>query len=630
MTTLDRIELLNLLSKKRSETISKRKRESVVALFEKQAVLSAKKIACIDGNEAISYESLNARANQLMNGILASGIKPGASIGIFSSRSINYIACILGIFKANACYIALDPNYPENYLANIAKNSKPSVILSSESLKNRAILEFRDSVVLSIESQINAGHSKDNRLMEISPEELASIAYTSGSTGVPKGVMIPHSQVENWLHGIWDLMPILETEVVAQKTSAAFVVSLKEMLVGLLAGSSQIIFPDHVVKDPVAFLLALEESKITRINLVPSHLKALLGRIESTGQNLPALRYCTTAGEPLIDELLKEAKEKLPHVHFWNNYGCTELNDISYHSTRSSTSDSPYVSIGRQIENTRVFILSPELEKVAKGEAGELCVEGANLSHGYLNAPSLTAEKYVPNPFSAKPGTRLYRTGDIARHTDDGSIEYLGRYDFEVKIRGQRVDMRHVEHVLAQHPQASQSVVMGRDLGDDVLRLVAYCVRPEGEPLDSYGIRQFLGGHLPDFMVPQFYVRIEELPRLPNGKINRKALPTPSAQNRFHEVETPPCGPIEIWIANCWIEILKLQAADRHDKFFELGGDSLSGSQFTARIQENYGVTLPFTELFSMQTIEAIAIYIEKSLASPSTTEEQIVRVSRE
>ncbi len=313
--------------------------------------------------------------------------------------------------------------------------------------------------------------------------------------------------------------------MVAQKTVAAFSISVKELLAGLLSGTPQVFIADEAVKDTRAFLAqALRRWKVTRLNIVPSHLQALLASEDASA--LASLKYCLTSGEALTQTLRTEVKMKLPWVQVWNIYGCTELNDTTYCHPDEQEGGNGFVPIGRPIANTKVFVLdSKACVPPPLGVAGELCVESAGLARGYCGQPALTAERFIANPFSERPGARLYRTGDLVRYLENGTLEYLGRTDFEVKIRGHRIDVRQVEKILGEHPGVGQVAV--KDWAKEAQQLVAYYVASATEKPAPEALRAYLSERLPSYMVPTLFVALETLPRLANGKLNRLELPEP-------------------------------------------------------------------------------------------------------
>ncbi len=490
------IDALSPEKRRLLEMLHQRPTVCVPQLFERQAARLPEALACTGSGRSLSYAALNERANRLAHRLRAEGVQPEVRVALFMDRSPDFLAGLLAIFKAGGVYVPVDPNYPAAYVQRILDASKPSVVVCAGTLMSR--LGDRDGAgprVLDIDAffdpQVADGATAQPATdlpACLRPEHLASISYTSGSTGRPKGVMIEHRQVLNWLHALWARMPFAPGEMVGQKTSCAFVVSLKELLAGLLAGTPQVLIPDRVVKDADAFLAQLSEHRVTRLNIVPSQLRTLIDHAGDRPEDSPlaTLKHCMVSGEPFTQRLRQEFLRKFPQVTLWNVYGCTELNDTTYCRPDEQEHDGVFVPIGRAIANTRAYVLDANLDPVPPGLPGELCVESIGIARGYFDQPDVTASRFVPHPYSDVPGARLFRTGDIVRQLDNGSFDFLGREDFEVKIRGNRLDVRQVEAVLAEMPEVQESCVMARQDRSEDPQLVAYVVpRPNHEGTDG-------------------------------------------------------------------------------------------------------------------------------------------------
>ncbi|HVK93232.1 MAG TPA: amino acid adenylation domain-containing protein, partial [Noviherbaspirillum sp.] len=455
-------------------------RTCVPQLFERQAAATPEALACRSAEGELTYGQLNARANQVAHRLRAAGAGPEVRVGLYLERSLDFVVGLLGVLKAGACYVPLDPQYPAAYLLRILDDAQPQWVLTRAALC--AQLDLPQAALLCLDDPALAAQPESNPEVALLPEHVAYVMYTSGSTGQPKGVMVPHGQILNWLLSLRERLPFGADEVVAQKTSAAFAVSVKELLAGLLAGVPQVLIADAAVKDAAAFAAALREARVTRLNIVPSHLQAVLAALGEDVATLRSLRVCITAGEPLTQALRAEVRARLPWVQLWNNYGCTELNDTTYCAPDEQEGMGVFVPIGRPIANTRVFVLDEALRPAPIGVMGELCVESVGMARGYWGQPDLTAERFIPNPFATQPGARLYRTGDMVRRLADGALEYLGRRDFEIKIRGHRIDVRQVEKVLQEHAAVRQAVVAAWPPGAAAQQLVAYVVPAENKP----------------------------------------------------------------------------------------------------------------------------------------------------
>lgn len=580
----------------------------VPTLFERQAEASPHAPACHDENGRLSYAELNRRANRLAHYLQSQGIAPEERVALFIERSVDFVVGLIGVFKAGGCVVPLDPQYPSAYLKRIIADASPRLVVTSSALAPR----LEGGPMLCIDDPMLAQQPESNPMSGLRPENLSHVMYTSGSTGQPKGVMVPHWQIVNWLHALWGRMPFLPDEVVAQKTSVAFAVSVKELLAGLLAGVPQVLLADDVVRDAGAFIEALERWKATRLNIVPSHLQSLLSHLDGNEQALRSLRYCVTAGEPLTEALRAEARAKLPWVTLWNNYGCTELNDVTY-GEGEKESTGVFVPIGRPIANTKIYVLDGALRRAPVGVMGELCVESIGMARGYWGKPGLTAERFIPNPFSDRPGARLYRTGDMVRYLADGTLEYLGRHDFEIKIRGHRIDVRQVERALKEHPATEQAVVAAWPRNSVKAQLVAYVVTTAGETMSTDVLRRYLSDCLPAYMVPSLYVALDAMPRLPNGKLNRMGLPEPDASLIRTSDYIAPETEAEKILCGIWQNLLGIERVGVTDNFFSIGGDSISSAKVVAQARKA-GIALSTRQLFEHQTIRDLAARVEPAL----------------
>jgi amino acid adenylation domain-containing protein len=584
----------------------------VAALFERQVVATPDRVACSDDMGAFSYAELSARANRIAHALRERGVSPEMRVGVYMRRSCEFIAALLAVFKAGGVYVPLDPSYPAGFVDDVVDDAQLQCIVSTTALARQ--LKGRTSLVLCVDSEDVAQRPELDIAVRAHAWQLAYISYTSGSTGRPKGVMVPHGQILNWLHALWEMLPFGEAEVVVQKTSQAFVVATKEILSALLAGVPQVIVADEVVKDTRAFLGVLQQARATRLNIVPSHLNALLEQLHEQPQALQALRCCITAGEGLSQALYQRVVRQLPHVQLWNNFGCTELHDTSYSGPEHLGGEGMFVPIGRPIANVALHVLDDQLRPLPLGVAGELCVDNPWMARGYWRQPGLTAERFVPNPFSDEPGRRLYRTGDLVRRLANGSLEYLGREDFEIKVRGHRIDVRQVEAALAACPGVRHGLVGAWRDERGLNQLVAYVVAFDGqEPPAGSQLQPLLAQHLPGYMVPSLYVQLDALPLTPNGKLDRKALPAPDASALAQQPYVEPATDTERALAAIWSELLAVpvEKIGRHDNFFALGGHSLIATQLATRIQCMTQTSLPLINLFKHPTLSVMAKTID-------------------
>ncbi|WP_416360499.1 amino acid adenylation domain-containing protein, partial [Burkholderia gladioli] len=587
---------------------------SVNALFARQLAERPDAPACVFEGEVASYAELDRLAGRIARALHRRGIGAGARIALHYPRSTGFVAAILAAFRLGAAYVPIDPGYPAAYVRRTLDDAMPAAIVTTAALAPSFEAVGAPVLRLDVEADLESGEFDAQPPFEAAatrPDDLAYIAYTSGSTGQPKGVMVEHRQLMNCLQALWERTPYAADEVVAQKTSMSFVPSIKEMLSGLLAGVPQVILPDAVVKDAPAFAAALQAHGVTRLNLVPSHLAVLL---EHAGQ-LGALRHVTTAGEPLSRRLARRFAATLPRARLHNNYGCSELNDISYGEGAELAALHAVAPAGRPIANCRVHLLDERLAPVPVGAVGMLHVEGDPVGPGYWNRPDLTAERFVRHPAT---GAWLLRTGDLGLWLADGQLLHLGREDFQIKVRGQRVELPAVELELASHPQLAAAAAIGRELGGE-LQLVAYYVPRPGAELDASALHAWLAERLPAPMVPSRFAALEAMPLLPNGKLDRLALRAldPGAAQLAAGRHEAPVGELETQLARIWAAALGLERVGRHDNFFAIGGHSLMAAQVAVRASEQTGVSLSVRSIFDTRTVHRLAALVEAARAAP-------------
>jgi len=579
-----------------------------VERFDARAALAPDATACVDGDGRTTYRELSARANRLANALAARGVGKGDLVGVCHERDASLLAVFLAVWKAGAAYVPVDPSYPDSYRAQILADASPRLVLGTRATLDGIGLEADRAFALDEQDAWLRG------LPEVAPESvggldsLAYVMYTSGSTGTPKGVRVPHRQLANWLGGIEANWPFDEGDVVGQKTTIAFAPSVKELFAGLLNGAPQVFIDAATMLDTPAFVAALARHGVTRLNLVPSHLEGVLRHLEKEQSTLPALRMCITAGEPLSSELVAKFRTLLPRARLINNYGCTELNDITYFDTEGFDTSEGFVPAGRPIQNTRVYLLDARKRLVPDGVPGELHVATAGMPEGYHNLPELDATQFHPNTFRESIGDRLFNTGDLARRLPGGDIEYIGRRDFQIKVRGQRVDVRHVEKVMGEYAGIGLRAVVG-----DGSQLVAYFVPAGGTSVDIEALRRFLLERLPVFMVPAAFVAVEAMPRLPNGKLDRRALKPSAGQVQQSRAYEAPSTGVERAIAAIWSEVLgfAVEEIGRSTHFFEVGGDSLAAARVMGHIHEKLGAEVGMSILFENPRLSDLGERVE-------------------
>ncbi|WP_454878888.1 amino acid adenylation domain-containing protein [Serratia inhibens] len=575
--------------------------QTLSALFEQQVQRTPDAVALVSGGESLSYAQLNARANQLAHRLIACGVGPDSRVAVCAERSLGMVTALLGILKAGGAYVPLDPSYPGERLQYILQDADPVLLLADAA--GRAALAAHEVPQLALDEALPTTLSTDNPLPRAQSSHLAYVIYTSGSTGKPKGVMNEHRGVVNLLLWMQDAHGLTVQERVLQKTPFGFDAAVPEFFWPLMVGAQLVMAKPEGHKDPDYLSRAIAEHGITTLHFVPSMLQSFLAD-ERAAARCQKVRRVMCGGEALPATLVTEFYRRLPQVELHNLYGPTEaaVDTIVWDCSRELGRVS--VPIGRPIANTRVYLLDERGQPVPLGAVGELYIGGVQVARGYLNRPELTAERFLSDPFN--PGGRMYRTGDVARYLADGAIEYLGRNDQQVKIRGFRIECGEIEAVLVTHPAVREAVVDARELGGDT-RLVVWVVPAAGaEPEGLAGaLRQHLSAALPDYMVPAAWVLLEALPLLPNGKLDRRALPEPQgAQSQV--AYAAPQGERETLLAAIWRELLGVERVGRHDNFFELGGHSLLAVRLTNRLQQA-GLQLQLQALFASPTLHVLA-----------------------
>jgi amino acid adenylation domain-containing protein len=585
-------------------------------LFEAQVARTPEAIAVVFEDQQLTYRELNDRANQLAHHLRALGVGPEGLVGLYMGRSLEMIVGLLGILKAGGAYVPLDPESPHERLAYLLDDSGAAVLVTAQPWKDQ--LPSSGAHVVDMD-QVDGSSPRGPVDDGVQSANLAYVIYTSGSTGAPKGVAVEHRAACNNLLWMQRQFPLTPADRVPLKYSVAFDVAVWEIFGPLIAGARLVIAPHGAQRDPDLFIPFLREHEITVLDLVPSLLRALLK--EPQFRHCVSLRRVTCGGEPLDPDLRRLFFEQFD-IELNNMYGPTEATITTTWWTCSGADPAHTVPIGRPIANLQTYLLDANLQPVPIGVPGELHIGGDGLARGYWNRPQLTAETFIPNPFSSEPRARLYKTGDLARYLPDGNIEFLGRLDHQVKIRGFRIELGEIEAALNGHPAVREVVVSAREDVPGRKQLVAYVVLHQ-EPLPSAReLRHFLMSKLPDYMVPAAFVPLERLPLTPNGKVDRRALPTPGQQRpTLEEAFVAPRTPVEEALAGIWADLLGLTQVGIHDNFFELGGHSLLATQVISRLQGAFQVELPLRRLFETPTIAALAQALLAHEAMPGQTE---------
>ncbi|UYU27154.1 non-ribosomal peptide synthetase DhbF [Bacillus subtilis] len=589
--------------------------------FEKQAALRPDAIAVVYEDQALSYAELNERANRLARFLISEGVGPEQFVALALPRSLEMAVGLLAVLKAGAAYLPLDPDYPADRIAFMLKDAQPAFIMTNTKAANHIPpVENVPKIVLDdpeLAEKLNTYPAENpknkDRTQPLSPLNTAYVIYTSGSTGVPKGVMIPHQNVTRLFAATEHWFRFSSDDIWTMFHSYAFDFSVWEIWGPLLHGGRLVIVPHHVSRSPEAFLRLLVKEGVTVLNQTPSAFYQFMQAEREQpdlGQAL-SLRYVIFGGEALELSRLEDWYNRHPEnrPQLINMYGITETTvHVSYiELDRSMAALRANSLIGCGIPDFGVYVLDERLQPVPPGVAGELYVSGAGLARGYLGRPGLTSERFIADPFGP-PGTRMYRTGDVARLRADGSLDYVGRADHQVKIRGFRIELGEIKAALVQHPQLEDAAVIVREDQPGDKRLAAYVI-PSEETFDTAELRKYAAERLPDYMVPAAFMTMKELPLTPNGKLDRKALPAPD----FAAAVTGrgPRTPQEEILCDLFMEVLHLPRVGIDDRFFDLGGHSLLAVQLMSRIREALGVELSIGNLFEAPTVAGLAERLE-------------------
>jgi amino acid adenylation domain-containing protein len=591
---------------------------SIPRCFEAQVERSPEAVALIAGDQAVTYRELNARANQLAHALSRRGVGPEVPVGICIGRTPELAIAILGILKAGGACVPLDHSYPPERLAQMVSDSRTTALLTLQHF--RPLLPELSASVICLDSDAKtlADELDENLTREPSPEQAAYIIYTSGSTGLPKGVVLTHRGLINHALAAIGLYGLTPSDRVLQFASLSFDISLEEIFPTWCAGATVVLRPDDGSFRNLTFARWLERERISVVDLPTAFWHQWVDELAGADETPPTtLRMVIVGGEKATAHARSTWARQVGRAVRWvNTYGPTEASVIAtaYEPSRDleTPDDEADPPIGRPIDNTQVYILDQHRQPVPIGIPGEIFIGGDGLARGYLNAPELTAKRFIPNLFSADPEARLYRTGDRARWRHDGLIEFLGRADDQVKIRGYRIEPGEIEAVLLKQPDIKQAVVGVRDDAPGVKRLIAYVVYQTEPGPSPATLREQLSRTLPEYMIPATFVNLERLPLTPNGKVDRGALPAPDvASFSTGSAFVAPRTTAQKRLAKIWSEILGLDKVGIDDDFFELGGHSLLFLRLWAQINDEFGQDHPVNVLFRHRTVEQLAAFLE-------------------
>ncbi|UHA75790.1 amino acid adenylation domain-containing protein [Paenibacillus sp. 481] len=589
---------------------------NIQELFEEQVAKMPDRTAVVDGNRSYTYRELNERANRIARVLRASAIERDQAVGLLTHRNAEMVAAILGILKAGGAYMPLDPDHPQERLDYMLADGQVRLVMTLSELSGR-VTGDKEVVIIENVWEEDAGNvdAVDNLPSVNDPEDLAYVMYTSGSTGKPKGVMVSHRNVVRLVINT-NLMQVQPDDRMLQTGAIGFDALTFELFGALLNGASLHVIAKHTVLDSGKLETFLRETNIT-IMLLTSPLFNQLS--QENPKMFAGVRDLYVGGDVLSPKHINAVRAACPGITVWNAYGPTENGTVSV-CFRIDRDYADSVPIGRPISNSTVYVLGRNGELLPMGIPGELCVGGDGVARGYLNKPELTAAQFVPDPF--QEGGMMYRTGDLARWSPDGNLEYLGRIDHQVKIRGQRIEPGEVETGLLQHEQIKEAAVLVRAMNASEAELIAYYVADES--LSVSELRAYLGAKLPLYMIPTHLIPLDSMPLTPNGKVDRAALPKPEAASTSNgDSHALPETKLEQIIANAWKEVLGREHVGIHESYFEAGGNSLNMIQLQSRLKKQLGKEVPIVTLFQYPTIALLAEYLADEKKASSVQEEE-------
>jgi len=590
-------------------------------LFEEQAERTPMQIAVQSDERRLTYGELNALANQLARHLLSRGVGPEARVAICMPRCAEMMVAVLGVLKAGAAYVPIDPAYPAERKSFMLAEAGAMLLLTTSAVAETVPDSGAGRLVLDDLAGFPHGEDRTNLQGGAAPENQAYIIFTSGSTGKPKGVMVEHRSLGNYTKVARSTYDVRPGDKVLQFASLSFDASAEEIFPALTSGATLVLRTDSMLASFSDFLDACRERGITHLDLPTAFWHELTKAVETQGLTVPSpVRVVILGGEKVLPDRVAAWMRAVPGpLRLFNTYGPTESTIVAtvHELQRESVEQDPLreIPIGRPIPNARIYVLDADLRPVPVGVPGELHIGGDGLARGYLDQPQSTAERFIPDPFTRKPGDRLYRTGDRVRWREEGTIEFLGRVDDQVKVRGFRVELGEVESVLAQCPSVIGCAVTAREDAAGDRRLIAYVVAAPGETSSVSTVRAFLHDRLPNHMVPSIFVPLDSLPLTPSGKVDRKALPEP--EHVRPDVESSfaaPTNDTEQKLAAIWCDVLGLERVGIHDNFFDLGGHSLLLPQVLHRVREAFHVAVPLRRLFEDPTIAGLGLVIEEQI----------------
>ncbi|HVQ38828.1 MAG TPA: amino acid adenylation domain-containing protein, partial [Pyrinomonadaceae bacterium] len=640
LSLLDEAERQQILVEWNDTALTHQRDICVHQLFEAQAEHTPAAAAIFMDDEQVSYAELNVRANQLAHHLRKLGVGPEVLVAICVERSIEMIVALLGVLKAGGAYTPIDSQYPPDRISFMLDDAGISVLLTLKSLVEKLPSHWGYTVCLDADRHALDTQPTENLETSATPDNLAYVIYTSGSSGRPKAVMTEHKALLARLLFLVDFYQLEETDRHLQLAAFGFDVAAEEILAPLTSGGAVVLYSYQQARSGPELLRQGAKIGLSKLTATASYWHQLVDEMGAAQETWPeSLRLLVIGGESVSVEKLKVFAAQLKHpVRFLHAYGPTEATIVStYFSVQledGHLNSLTRIPIGRPAGDTTIYLVDRHVQPVPVGVTGEILIGGAALARGYVNRSEVTAERFIPDPFNIKDrGSRLYRTGDFARYLADGTIEFIGREDSQVKVRGYRIELDEINAVLQRHPQVSEAVVVVREEANGERRLVGYVTNGASGSADVAvaELREYLRARLPGYMVPQAVVMLAEMPRTPNGKVDRRALAELEAQPLSIEGYSEPRTAVEELLVNIWSGVLRIEGVSTEQNFFELGGHSLLATQVIARIREVFSVELSLRTLFEQPTVSGLALSIEAALRKESRAlSPPLRRVSRE
>jgi amino acid adenylation domain-containing protein len=591
-------------------------------LFEAQAARTPEATALVFKDRRLSYRELNERAEALAGALASLGVGPESLVAISAERSLEQIIALLATLKAGGAYAPLDPSYPDDRLAALLADAKPAVLVTQERMAPR-LMNFAGPVVF-LENLEATPAAMPSSSCTVKGDNLAYVIFTSGSTGKPKGVLIEHRSVVNHATAMANHYKLGPQDRVLQFASLSFDVAAEEIYPTWSSGGSVVLWPITSGVAPIRYFVEfIQEQRITVLNLPAPYWHEWVDELSHVGVP-PSVRLVISGSDKVsAGKFAAWRKHAATGVRFCAAYGPTEatITATVFDPVPGFESATDCMPIGKPVANAEVYVLDQSLRNVTDGETGELHIGGIGLARGYLNQPELSAERFIGNPFNGQKDSRLYKTGDLARRSPSGDLEFCGRIDDQLKIRGFRIEVGEIENVLRQHPAARAVVVIGREDGSGEKKLVAYVVVSNDNRPTSEDLRKFLQARLPEYMVPAAFVMLKSLPLTPGGKVDRRQLPPPEIErDEADKKYVAPRNDMERRLVEIWEKMLGVRPIGVTDNFFELGGHSLLDARLVAEVERHIGVTLPLATIYHTRTVENLARTLERKKSAKPTS----------